>query len=81
MLVSLLPLEEPLEVLKALFHGNDVKSKMFKSNIIAYNSVMAFVSLGAQIDEIFSWNGDIHNFQVHGSVYHCIGNLLLDESR
>lgn len=79
--VSLLPLEEPPEILRDLLHGTNAKSKSFRKNIRAYNSVMAFVSLGAQIDERFSKDRGVHNFRVHGSIYHRVGALLPNEAR
>ena len=79
--VSLLPLEEPLEILKGLLHENDAKRKLFRKDIRAYDSSLAFVSLGAQIDDGFFGNQGVHNFWVHGSIYHHVGNLLLKDSR
>ena len=78
---SLLPLEEPHEILKDLLHGSNAKSKLFRKNIRAYNSMTALVSLGAQIDETFSKNRGVHNFWVHGSLYHRVGALLPNEAR
>ena len=76
--VSLLPLMGPPPALRDLLHGDDNKSKMFRKNIRAYNSSLAFVSLGAQIDEQFSRGGGVYTFRIHGTTYHRIGTLLPD---
>lgn len=52
------------------------RSASFRSNIRAYNSMLAFTSMGGKIDyNINSGNGPF-TFRMHGQNYHQIGSLL-----
>jgi hypothetical protein len=70
--VILPELEKPPKYLRNLLKND----REFQTNIRAYNSVLAFASLGADFDrELIEKKGN-YCFRIHGSVYHFIGSLL-----
>ena len=72
----LLPnLQKPPQYLQHLLE-NDID---FKNKIRGYNSILAFTSLGANIDKSFIKKKAIQRFRIHGSVYHSIGSLRPEE--
>ena len=72
----LLPLiAKPPIPLCNLLDDISVKGMQFKKYIRAYNSILAFASLGASIDETVTDQGR-YSFKIQGSVYHRIGSLL-----
>ena len=62
-----------------LLLGNNVESREFQKNICAYNSSLAFVSLGAHLDDQFTRGGGVYTFRIHGITYHIIGPLVPNE--
>ena len=60
--VFLLPLHDPPTTLKDLLIGDDNESKEFRKNMCAYNSSLAFVSLGAHLDDQFCRGRGVYSF-------------------
>jgi hypothetical protein len=72
--VSLPPLDPTPNVLTELF--NDAH-ETFMPFIRAYNSVLTFVSIGANVDEsLIERTGGIYTYRIHGSMNHRLGSLL-----
>ncbi|KAG2204923.1 hypothetical protein INT45_006334 [Circinella minor] len=70
----------PTEIIQRL-HDTDPNSVHFRSNIRAYNNVLSFTSLGANIDHtVANARGSAYNFRIQGSMYHSIGSLLPNEN-
>ncbi|CAG8754997.1 13373_t:CDS:2 [Cetraspora pellucida] len=67
---------EPPPVLKAYLTGNDTHSREFRQNIRSYNSVLAFTSLGAKLDDHITGTRGPYSFSIHEEVHHRIGFLL-----
>jgi hypothetical protein len=60
-----------------LLNGKDDKSLNFQTNIRAYNTCLAFTSLGVKLDERFAnQHVGVYTFRIHGTIYHRIGSLL-----
>ncbi|MCO5599595.1 hypothetical protein L7F22_053701 [Adiantum nelumboides] len=74
--ISLFPLASPPDLFAKLLSNNDSLSRGFKKNIRSYNSVMAFASLGANIDNSLMGTSGAYCFRVHGSLYHRVGSLV-----
>ena len=74
--VRLLSLEAPPQALYELFIGTNTESREFRKRIRAYNAALAFVSLGAHIDDRFSRGAGVYTFRIHGTMYHRVGSLL-----
>lgn len=55
----------------AVFSTNSAQAKHFRTNIRAYNSGMAFASLGIQ-ENVLPSHGP-YSLSIHGNVYHRIG--------
>ncbi|EFH55165.1 predicted protein [Arabidopsis lyrata subsp. lyrata] len=70
--VKLPPIKQPPPYLEYL-HAN---SKTFRINIRIYNSILAFTSMGAQIDHSVTYATGPPVFRIHGQVFHRIGSLL-----
>jgi hypothetical protein len=65
---------QELEVLLTSKEKNVVK---FRDQICMYNSVLAFTSLGAKVDESITRGIGPYSFLIHGELYHKIGSLCL----
>ena len=62
----LLPcLQEPPAVLKSYLMGDDASSREFQQNIRAYNSALAFTSIGAKIDDNITGTRGPYTFHIH----------------
>ncbi|XP_058219883.1 uncharacterized protein LOC131330353 [Rhododendron vialii] len=69
-------LSTPPPPLKALYDGDDVRSKSFRSNTRDYNAANAFTSLGTTLDpRVLSGKGPTP-FTIHGELRHRTGSLL-----
>ncbi|XP_058217651.1 uncharacterized protein LOC131328777 isoform X1 [Rhododendron vialii] len=69
-------LSTPPPPLKALYDGDDVRSKSFRSNTRDYNAANAFTSLGTTLDpRVLSGRGPTP-FTIHGELRHRTGSLL-----
>ncbi|XP_057455361.1 uncharacterized protein LOC130746681 isoform X2 [Lotus japonicus] len=72
-----LPLiSKPPLLLYNLLHGIDNRSKHFKENIKAYNSMFAFTSIGGKVESAVNNGGGPPQFVLSGQNYHRIGTLL-----
>lgn len=72
-----LPLiSKPPLLLYNLLHGIDHRSKHFKENIRAYNSMFAFTSIGGKVESAVNNGGGPPQFVLSGQNYHRIGTLL-----
>jgi len=60
-----------------LLQDQDPECKAFRSNIRAYNSVLAFTSVGVSIDRALA-NGQfgVFTYRIQGELKHQIGSLL-----
>lgn len=80
--VKLQLLQEPPQILKNLLSyegcGQSVK---FREKIRAYNSIFAFTSMGAKIDNSVNLRPGPYVFKISGQNYHRIGGLIPTEGR
>jgi hypothetical protein len=69
------PLAPPPKPFRWLLTGNKVDAKDFRQRICSYNSVLAFTSVGANLDTSV---GQPNNYTYHlrGELYHRMGSLL-----
>src|SRR3954463_7155762 len=76
--IVLAPLHEAPPILYQLLTSNDPNTnEPYVDNIRAYNSVLAFTSLGANIDEdLANAREGVYTFRIHGALYHRIGGLM-----
>ena len=75
--VNLPPLPPPPTILKDLLTQNTAEAKHFRKNIRAFNSSLAFASLG--VKEIAFPHG-VYCFRIQGQAYHKIGPLLPEDN-
>lgn len=78
--VDLPHLKKPPQLLLSLIQGLDKRSKHFKENIRAYNSMFAFTSIGGRIQSNINDGGGPPQFILSGQNYHRIGSLLPEPS-
>uniref|UniRef100_A0A6N2KT28 Helitron helicase-like domain-containing protein n=1 Tax=Salix viminalis TaxID=40686 RepID=A0A6N2KT28_SALVM len=64
----------PLDDLLNSIYGQ--KSNMFRRNIHAYNSMFAFTSMGANIDQSVNHQPGPYVFKINGHCHHLMGSLL-----
>jgi hypothetical protein len=69
---------QELEVLLTNKENSAVK---FRDQIHMYNLVLAFISLGAKVDESMIGGLGPHSFCIQGELYHKIGSLCLVEGQ
>lgn len=69
-------ISKPPLLLYNLLHGIDSRSKHFKDNIRAYNSMFAFTSIGGKVESSLNNGGGPPQFVLSGQNYHRIGTLL-----
>ncbi|XP_018462957.1 uncharacterized protein LOC108834093 [Raphanus sativus] len=75
------PPQLPQVIIDLLLNG-DTRSKNFRENIRAYNSMFAFTSMGGKVDTSINKGRGPPVFRLLGQNYHRIGSLLpLDDSR
>jgi hypothetical protein len=72
LLLSLLATPQELEVLLTNKESNAVK---FRDQIRMYNSMLAFTSLGAKVDELVTRGPELYSFRIQNEFYHKIGSL------
>ena len=69
-------LATPPEILRRLLTTADKKGRDFREHIRAYNSALAFASLGVNLDkELANARRGVYTFRIHGVVHHYIGQL------
>jgi len=69
---------QELEVLLTSKESSAIKSQ---DQIRMYNSVLAFTSLGAKVDESVTGGLGPYSFRIQGELYHKIGSLCLVEGQ
>lgn len=74
--VSLLAIREPPQLLKDLW-----ESPHFIENIKVYSSMLAFTSIGAEVDHSVSSGHGPYTFRIQGQVCHRLGSLLPPEGQ
>ncbi|XP_052111545.1 LOW QUALITY PROTEIN: uncharacterized protein LOC127742858 [Arachis duranensis] len=74
--VQLPQLQQAPRVLYDLLFNNTPKSKHFRDNIRAYNSMFQFTSMGAKIDRGISQARGPPTFILCGENYHLMGSLI-----
>jgi hypothetical protein len=72
MLLNLPVTPQELEVLLTNKERNVVK---FQDQICMYNSVLAFTSFGAKVDESVTRGTGPYSFHIQGELYHKIGSM------
>jgi len=77
--VKLPSIAQPPMPLLALLTSEDSQSREFRRNIRRYNSILAFTSMGAKIDERVVGTRGVYSFRIQGEMYHRIGSLLPDD--
>ncbi|XP_057455107.1 uncharacterized protein LOC130746488 isoform X2 [Lotus japonicus] len=77
--VDLPILLKPPTLLLNLISGVDPRSKNFKENIRAYNSLFSFTSLGGKIQTGLNDGNGPPNFILNGQNYHRMGSLIPPE--
>lgn len=71
--VFLAPFIDPPEPLMALF-----KDPTVLRDVRSYNSVFAFTSIGASVDQSLANARDgLYTFRIHGTIRHRMGSLIL----
>ncbi len=78
MLLSLPTTSQELEVLLTNKESNAVK---FRDQIRMYNLVLAFISLGAKVDELVIGGVGPYSFRIQGELYHKIESLCPAEGQ
>jgi hypothetical protein len=76
LLPNLLATPQELKVLLTSKESNAVK---FRDQIPMYNSVLAFTSFSAKVDESIIGGPGPYSFRIQGELYHKIGSLCLAE--
>ena len=78
--VVLLPVAPHPELLMHLLTATDPRGRAFREQIRAYNNVLAFASLGANLDKgLANAKRGVYTFRIHGVMYHRIGRLMPNE--
>jgi len=78
-LLSNLPVtSQELEVLLSNKESSAIK---FRDQIRMYNSVLAFISFGAKVDELVTGGPRPYSFCIQGEFYHKIGSLCPAEGQ
>ncbi|XP_072074046.1 uncharacterized protein [Arachis hypogaea] len=77
--IQLPQLQQAPRVLYDLLYNNTPKSKHFRDNIRAYNSMFQFTSIGAKIDRGISQARGPPTFILCGENYHLMGSLIPPE--
>jgi hypothetical protein len=73
--VTLPPLAPPPEPLRRLLTSNEADAKDFRQRIRSYNNVLAFTSMGANLDTSVAQPGN-YTYRLRGELYHRMGSLL-----
>lgn len=73
-------LKKPPDLLWNLMQGHDPRSKCFKENIRAYNSMFAFTSFGGKVESSINNGSGPPQFILSGQNFHRIGSLVPSES-
>lgn len=74
--VSLPAIQEPPHILKGL-----LESLHFRENIKVYSSMLAFTSVGAEVDQSVALGYGPYTYRIQGELYHRLGSLLPPEGK
>ena len=75
--IVLASLKEASPTLYTFLTTKDANNTPYVDKIRAYNSILAFTSLGANIDEeLANAREGVYTFRIQGALYHQIGGLL-----
>ena len=70
------------DLLAHLLTSSEARGRTFRDNIRAYNSALAFASLGVDLDKQFAnAKRGVYTFRIHGTVHHYIGQLMPREGQ
>jgi hypothetical protein len=61
--------------LEFLLTNKERSAVKFQDQICMYNSVLAFISVGAKVDESVTRGTGSYSFRIQGEFYHKIGSL------
>jgi hypothetical protein len=67
--------------LEVLFTNKESSAVKFRDKIRMYNSVLAFISFGAKVDESVIGGPRSYSFRIQGELYHKIGSLCPAEGQ
>jgi hypothetical protein len=67
--------------LEVLLTSKERSAVKFRKQIRMYNSVLAFTSFGAKVDESVTRGTGPYSFRIQGELYHKIGSLCLVEGQ
>jgi hypothetical protein len=70
-----------LQELEVLLTSKDSSAVKFQDQIRMYNSVLAFISLGAKVDESVTGGPGSYSFRIQGELYHKIESLCPAEGQ
>jgi hypothetical protein len=79
--VLLLNLLVTLQELEVLLTSKERSAVKFGDEIRMYNLVLAFISLGAKVDELITRGTRPYSFRIQGEFYHKIGSLCPTEGQ
>jgi hypothetical protein len=74
-------LPAPPQELEVLLTSKESSVVKFRDQICMYNSVLAFTSFGAKVDESVTRGPRPYSFRIQGELYHKIGSLCLAEGQ
>ena len=77
-----LPIQNQIpDSLKDLLTSNNKDSQKFRNAIRLYNSILAFTSVSANVDEkLMKARNGVYNYRISGSVHHKISNFIPDDN-
>jgi hypothetical protein len=67
--------------LEVLLTNKESSAVKFRDEIRMYNSVLAFTSLGAKVDDLITGGPGPYSFRIQGELYHKIGSLCPAEGQ
>ncbi len=67
--------------LEVLLTSKESRAIKFRDQICMYNSVLAFTSLGAKVDESVTGGPGPYSFRIQSELYHKIGSLCPTEGQ
>jgi hypothetical protein len=67
--------------LEVLLTNKEISAVKLRNQIHVYNSVLAFTSFGAKVDESITGGTRSYSFQIQGEFYHKIGSMCPTEGQ
>ncbi|KAG5531644.1 hypothetical protein RHGRI_026312 [Rhododendron griersonianum] len=71
----------PHSPIRALYDGDDDRSKSFRKHARGYNATNAFTSLGATLDPRVLTGSGPTSFTIHGELRHRVGSLMPQQGK